>query len=162
MAAPTGWARGISQVPCSAGEDQGMKIRTFDFEKHYDSVMALWQASGPGVRISPSDSPDSIRHKLERDPVLFLVAEEAGALVGAVLGGYDGRRGMVYHLAVRQAEWHHGVGRRLLQELEARLRAKGCIKYYLLVTVDNSQAIAFYEHLGMEVMDLHVMGKVIG
>ena len=48
-----------------------------------------------------------------------------------------------------------------MQELETRLRAKGCLKYYLLVTRDNQQAIDFYCQLGWEVMDLHVMGKVI-
>lgn len=139
-----------------------VEITTFDFDKHYAAVIALWEASGPGIRLSPSDSPDNIRRKLERDPDLFLMAEEGGEVVGAVLGGYDGRRGMVYHLAVRQAERHQGVGRRLLEEIEARLRSKGCIKYYLLVTKDNPQAIDFYKHLGVELMELHVMGKVIG
>jgi ribosomal protein S18 acetylase RimI-like enzyme len=139
-----------------------VQIRTFDFDKHFDDVIALWQASGPGIRISPSDSPDKIKHKLERDPDLFLVAEEDGQVVGAVLGGYDGRRGIVYHLAVRQDQRNRGVGRSLMQELETRLRDKGCSKYYLLVTRDNPQAVEFYENMGVERMDLHIMGKAIG
>lgn len=139
-----------------------MQINTFDFARHFDAVIALWEASGPGIRLATSDTPDRVRHKLERDPDLFLVAEKDGEVVGAVLGGYDGRRGIVYHLAVSQEERHHGVGRSLLQELETRLRGKGCIKYYLLVTKDNPEAVGFYEQLGVEVMDLYVMGKVIG
>ncbi len=143
-------------------ENETVRIRTFDFEKHFDAVLALWESSGPGIRLSPSDSPEKIKHKLERDPDLFLVAEEDGQVIGAVLGGYDGRRGIVYHLAVRRDERNKGVGRSLMQELETRLRDKGCIKYYLLVTKDNPEAVDFYEHMGVEVMDLHVMGKAIG
>jgi ribosomal protein S18 acetylase RimI-like enzyme len=49
----------------------------------------------------------------------------------------------------------------LMLELERRLKEKGCIKYYLLVTRDNEQAMRFYEDLGWERMDLHVYGKEI-
>jgi ribosomal protein S18 acetylase RimI-like enzyme len=121
----------------------------------------LWKDAGPGIHLSPSDTPEQIEHKLERDPDLFLVAEEEGRVIGAVLGGYDGRRGIVYHLAVRPERRNKGVGRSLMQELETRLRAKGCIKYYLLVTRDNPEAVVFYEHLGVEVMDLQIMGKAL-
>jgi ribosomal protein S18 acetylase RimI-like enzyme len=138
-----------------------VQIKTFDFEKHFDAVIGLWEDSGPGIRISPSDSPEKIKHKLERDPDLFLVAEEDGQVIGAVLGGYDGRRGIMYHMAVRRDRRNKGVGRSLMQELETRLRDKGCIKYYLLVTKDNPEAVDFYEHMGVEVMDLHIMGKAI-
>jgi ribosomal protein S18 acetylase RimI-like enzyme len=139
-----------------------VQIKTFEIDKHFGAVHALWEVSGPGIQLSPSDTPEKIRHKLERDPDLFLVAEEQSEVIGAVLGGYDGRRGIVYHLAVRTDQRHRGVGRRLMQELETRLRRRGCIKYYLLVTKDNPEAVAFYEHMGVELMDLHVMGKVIG
>jgi predicted N-acetyltransferase YhbS len=37
---------------------------------------------------------------LQRDPDLFLVAEMDGEIIGSVMGEYDGRRGLVYHLAV--------------------------------------------------------------
>jgi ribosomal protein S18 acetylase RimI-like enzyme len=141
--------------------EAGVQIRTFDFDKHFDAVVALWESSGPGIRLSRSDTPDKIKHKLERDPDLFLVAEERGDVIGAVLGGYDGRRGIVYHLAVRRQHRNKGVGQDLMRELETRLRAKGCIKYYLLVTKDNPEAVDFYEHMGVEVMDLTIMGKAI-
>ena len=49
-----------------------------------------------------------------------------------------------------------------MEELERRLRGRGCLKAYLLVTRDNDEAIAFYEKVGWEIMDLHVMGKPIG
>lgn len=46
-------------------------------------------------------------------------------------------------------------------ELEVRLRRKGCLKYYLLVTRDNQDAVAFYQQIGCEVMDILILGKVI-
>jgi len=138
-----------------------MHIREFDFDRDYEAVRALWLSSGPGIQLSPSDEPEEIRRKLERDPELFLVAEEQGQLVGTVLGGYDGRRGMVYHLAVAPSMRGRGIARALMQTLEDRLRALGCYKYYLLVTMDNQAAIDFYERLGCERMDLYVMGKVL-
>ena len=47
-----------------------------------------------------SDTLAEIAKKLERDPDLFLVAESAGRIIGSVICGFDGRRGIIYHLAV--------------------------------------------------------------
>ena len=112
-----------------------------------------------GVRVGRSDTPEEIQKKLTRDPDLFLVAEYEGTIAAAVLGGYDGRRGMMYHLTVAQVYRRRGFARRLVAELERRLRLKGCLKYYLLVTNDNKEAMRFYESNGWERMDLHVYGK---
>jgi ribosomal protein S18 acetylase RimI-like enzyme len=119
----------------------------------------MWQASGPGVHLGRSDSPQEIEKKLRHDPELFLVAEVQGKIVGTVLGGFDGRRGLVYHLAVAQAQRGQGLGRTLMDEIERRLRAKGCIRSYLLVTRDNPEAVDFYAHRGWDKMDLTIMAK---
>ncbi len=67
---------------------------------------------------------------------------------------------MVYHLAVVERYRTQGVGRLLMDELENRLRSKGCIRCYLLVTTDNHSAIHFYERLGWARMDdLYTYGK---
>lgn len=136
-----------------------MQIREFNVEVDYDVVRALWREAGSGIQLSPSDEQHEIRKKLNRDPDLFLVAEEGKRIVGAVLGGFDGRRGMVYHLAVQPEYRERGIGRTLMEELEHRLRTKGCLKYYLLVTKDNQEALAFYGQMGCDEMELLVMGK---
>ena len=118
-------------------------------------------ASGPGVRLGLSDTPEEITRKLKRDPDLFLVAENEAQVVGAVLGGFDGRRGLVYHLAVTPEARGRGLGTALMAELEARLKAKGCRKYYLLVTHDNTDVTDFYQRLGWSVMPVNIMGKEI-
>jgi ribosomal protein S18 acetylase RimI-like enzyme len=134
-------------------------LRAFDFAQDWEIVRALWARCGPGVQFSRSDEPAEIQKKLRRDPDLFLVAEVEGQLVGAVIGGYDGRRGMVYHLAVAPEHRRNGIGVALMRELEARLKDKGCLKCYLLVTRENSTLLGFYRALGWDSMDLHLMGK---
>jgi ribosomal protein S18 acetylase RimI-like enzyme len=119
----------------------------------------LWQKAAPGVHLGRSDTLDEIRKKWEHDPKLFLVAEDGGQLVGTVLGGFDGRRGLVYHLAVAPDHRREGIGRALMAELERRLTGKGCVKSYLLATPENREAVAFYQRLGWQVMDMVLMGK---
>jgi ribosomal protein S18 acetylase RimI-like enzyme len=139
-----------------------MHVRQFDWDRDLKTVLALWGASGPGVQLSPSDEPEELRKKLERDPDLFLVAEDKGGqMIGAVLGGYDGRRGLVYHLAVETSHRRQGIGRMLMEALEERLKQKGCYKSYLLVAPDNDAALVFYNEQGWEEMPHHIMGKVM-
>jgi len=136
-----------------------ISIRPFRFPDDLYAVLELWSTAGPGVHIGRSDTPEEIHKKLARDPDLFLVAEHSGHLVGAVLGGFDGRRGMVYHLAVSSIYRRQGLGEAMMQAVEAQLRAKDCLRYYLLVTQDNDAAIDFYEQRGHERLPLHVYGK---
>jgi ribosomal protein S18 acetylase RimI-like enzyme len=138
-----------------------MKIRKFNMGLDYASVRALWERAGPGVQLSPSDEPTEIEKKLARDPDLFLVMEKDGEILGSVIGGYDGRRGIVYHLVVRPERRGEGIGKALMLELEDRLRLKGCLKYYLLVRKEAQPALDFYRSLGCEVMDLEILGKVL-
>ena len=134
-------------------------IRNFRFPDDYDQVKTLWGQAGPGIHLRHSDEPQEIAKKLLHDPDLFLVAEINGQIVGSVLGGFDGRRGMMYHLAVAEFFQYNGIGEQLMAELENRLRTKGCIRYYLLVTKDNEQAIRFYEKRGWNRLDLFTYGK---
>ncbi|MBK5108784.1 MAG: GNAT family N-acetyltransferase [Anaerolineales bacterium] len=45
------------------------------------------------------------------DPDLFLVVEHRGKIIGTVMGGYDGRRGFVYQLAVQEDYRRQGIGK---------------------------------------------------
>ena len=136
-----------------------IKIREFHYPDDYLAVYSLWENAGPGIHLRRSDEPEEIARKLERDPDLFLLAEDNGEVIGCVLGGFDGRRGMMYHLAVADEYRQQGIATALVDELERRLRSKGCIRYYLLVTTDNVSAIRFYERRGWERMDLHIYAK---
>jgi ribosomal protein S18 acetylase RimI-like enzyme len=137
-----------------------MNIREFRFPEDYPPTLNLWQGIEMGVKVGRSDSLEEIEKKIQRDPDLFLLAEADGEIIGSIIGGYDGRRGLIYHLAVRQDFRKQGVGDMLLAEVEKRMQAKGCIKCYLLVLEDNERAMQFYENRGWSDMkDIHIFGK---
>ncbi|MBE0408977.1 MAG: GNAT family N-acetyltransferase [Anaerolineales bacterium] len=138
---------------------QGLNIRRFDLSKDYTAVRELWKGAGPGIQVRRSDEKEEIAKKLQRDPDLFLVAENNRQIIGAVLGGFDGRRGMIYHLAVREEYRNGGIGIALMEALEERLRGKGCLRSYLLVTAENNEAMKFYEKRGWQRLELYVYGK---
>ena len=137
-----------------------IRLREFRFPDDYQQVYDLWSSIEKGVHVGRSDTPAEIEKKIARDPDLFLVAECEGTIVGSVIGGYDGRRGLIYHLAVREAFRKQGIGTRLMDEVEARLRAKGCRKSYLLVAENNPEAEVYYQQRGWEPMTaVHLFGK---
>jgi ribosomal protein S18 acetylase RimI-like enzyme len=133
------------------------QLRTFSMNE-YEQVIDLWLRAG--IKVGPSDSREGISRRLQRDEDLFLVAlSQNERVIGAVLGGFDGRRGWVNHLAVDQDFQGQGVGRALIALIEERLRARGCLKVNLLVAGDNRQVLGFYEKQGFEKDDVVFMGK---
>ena len=128
-------------------------IREFRFPVDYQQVYQLWEAIEVGVHVGRSDTPAEIEKKIARDPDLFLVAVIDENIIGSVIGGYDGRRGLIYHLAVAKEYRGRGIGSRLLDEVESKLRMKGCLKCYLMVTPDNPEAAQYYERHGWHHMD---------
>jgi ribosomal protein S18 acetylase RimI-like enzyme len=134
-------------------EGSQILLREFRYPEDYPAARSLWENAGPGIQLRRSDEPEEIQKKLQRDPDLFLVAESDGKMVGTVIGGFDGRRGLIYHLAVEAAFRKHGTGSLLMEEVERRLKAKGCLKCYLLVTTENEAAMRFYEARQWERMD---------
>ena len=135
----------------------GLTIRSFRMAD-YQSVAALWEAAGLPPR--PSDRREEIVKKLDRDPDLFLVAAAHGEIVGAVIGGWDGRRGWVYRMAVHPDYQRQGMGTTLMRELESRFRVKGALAVNLIYNTGNTGAQAFYLSLGYEYRDdIKVMGR---
>ena len=130
-----------------------MALREFRFPDDYDEVRQFWEGVEKGIHVGSSDAPAEIQKKIQRDPDLFFIAEKNNKIVGTVIGGFDGRRGMIYHLAVTDSLRGQGVGSRLMSEVEARLRAKGCLKCYLIVLRDNEAAVNFYKGLGWGLME---------
>ncbi len=137
----------------------GVRIREIFLPQDLPAVIALWRDSSPGVQLGRSDTPEEIEKKQRHDPDLFLVAEHNQTIIGSVLGGFDGRRGLIYHLAVAQDQRGNGLGSALMDEVERRMREKGCIRSYLLVAADNDEVLDFYSRLGWTELDLYVLAK---
>lgn len=123
-------------------------VREFVFKNDYEPTVKLWRDIEKGMNVGRSDTPEEIQKKLERDPDLFLVAETQNEIIGTIIGAFDGRRGIIYHLAVRKELRGQGIGALLLAEVEKRLQAKGCLKCLLMVLEDNTEAMQFYKHQG--------------
>ena len=88
-------------------------------ETDYDPVFTLWQNTA-GMGLNPADdSREGIIRYLRRNPTTCFVAEEGGALIGAILSGHDGRRAYVYHMAVAEAHRRRGIGE--AQQLPRRI-----------------------------------------
>ncbi len=137
-----------------------MNIREFRFPDDYPPTLKLWENLEMGVSLGRSDTFEEIQKKIQRDPDLFLLAEAEGEIIGTIIGGYDGRRGLIYHLAVQKDFRKQGIGDMLLNEVEKRLQAKGCVKCYLLIVSDNQYAARFYEHRGWsEMIGNRIFGK---
>lgn len=120
-------------------------------------VVALWRACG--LTRPQNDPHKDIARKLRVNPEWFLVAEQAGGIVGTVMAGYEGHRGWINYLGVAPELQRGGLGRRLMAEAESRLRAAGCPKINLQVRPDNRAAIAFYERIGFAVEGAVSLGK---
>ncbi len=136
-----------------------ISIRPFRFPEDYETVLTLWQNAGEGIGIGVSDQPEEIEKKVRYAPDLFLLAESGSRIVGTVIGGYDGRRGMVYHLAVNADFRGQGIGTLLMDEIETRLREKGCRKAYLLVKQSNSAAEMYEKRGWSEMTKVRLFGK---
>ena len=124
----------------------------------YDDVISLWR-SLPGMGLSGADEMGEMERFLIRNPKTSLLAELEDKIVGTVLGGFDGRRGYIYHLAVAKDLWGRGIGTMLMDELEERFKNLGAQKVHLMIYVDND-AVGFYEGLGyIKRDDIETMSK---
>jgi len=134
-----------------------IRIREFHIDE-YNDVYDLWKRTGLIIR--PGDDLQGISAKLQRDPDLFLIAEDSGVIVGCVLGAWDGRRGWINHLAVAPSHQRKGVGSALIRELEKRLALKGARKVNAQVYKWNQKSLEFFKAVGYEAQsDLIMVGK---
>lgn len=122
-----------------------MDIRPYQAADH-DAVIDLWNRCG--LTRPWNDPAKDIARKLQVRPDLFLVAAGEEGIVGSVMVGYDGHRGWINYLGVAPEAQRQGVGRRLMEEAERRLRLEGCPKINLQVRSLNTAAIEFYRRIG--------------
>jgi ribosomal protein S18 acetylase RimI-like enzyme len=80
-------------------------------------------------------------------------------IIASVMAGYDGHRGWIYYLAVDPHSQRASCGRRLMDEVELRLKARGCAKINLMVRASNQSVTEFYAKLGYIQDDVIALGK---
>ena len=105
------------------------------------------------ARVFPDDPPRNapalmIDNKLKVQPELLLVGSIGDRVVAAVIAGFDGTRGWIYHLAVAPDWRRRGFATQLMRTAELGLRKLGCPKVNLQVRATNDAAVPFYRSLG--------------
>lgn len=98
-----------------------------------------------------------LRSCLEDEGQLFLIAfDEAGSIAATCNCSSMAHRQRYRHRAelavsVKQAHWRQGLGRRMMELLEAWARARGIEKLSLEVDTQNTRAIGLYLSQGFTV-----------
>jgi ribosomal protein S18 acetylase RimI-like enzyme len=116
----------------------------------YDRVHALWMSCQNMGLNDLDDSREGIGRYLRRNPTTCFVAEAGDALAGAILAGHDGRRGFIYHTAVRPECRKQGIATQLVEHAMAALEKEGIHKAALVVFERNALGNAFWERIGFE------------
>lgn len=134
-----------------------MEIRRYR-PSDFDGVRLLWEEA------FPNDPPwnraeVAIPAKLAFQPELLFVAVDDGVIIGSAMAGYDGHRGWLYSVAVRQVGQRGGVGSALVREAERALAALGCEKVNLQVRGSNEAVARFYTKLGYAIEDRISLGR---
>jgi ribosomal protein S18 acetylase RimI-like enzyme len=136
-----------------------LRIRVFQ-PKDYDQVVELWKEGN--LDLGLSDTRAEVLRMYHRNPDLLLVGELDNHIVAVVMGGFDGRRGIVHHLVVAKEYRHRNLARAIMEELECRFRAIGVVKINFWVQTNNLDAVGFYEKIGYHLRhDLVTMSKVL-
>jgi ribosomal protein S18 acetylase RimI-like enzyme len=119
----------------------------------YDEAYLLWTSS-PGIGLKTlDDSETGIRKFLERNPLTCFAAEEDGELAGTILGGHDGRRGYIYHIAVNPVFRNRGIGRALIETVEQAFIQEGINKVALISFKTNVGGNRFLRACGYPIRD---------
>ncbi len=126
--------------------------------KDRQQVIALWETC---KLTRPWNDPNKdLDRKKGFGDDLFIVLEHENKIIGTLMGGYDGHRGVMNYLAVNPDFRGNGFGKMLVDALEYRLKKLGCPKINLLVRSDNIEVSDFYESNNYKKQDdVSVFGK---
>ena len=115
-------------------------------------AIALWKKS-KGVGLRPDDTPLVLTRYLKRNPGISQVLTAGSKIIGTVLGGHDGRRGIMAHLAVEDPYRRGGWGQRLVRECLKRLEKAGIARSYVMVFKTNRVGGGFWKKSGWKLRD---------
>ena len=116
----------------------------------YGAVFELWNSTEQSRRaLNPvDDSREGIERYLKRNPDTCFAAVSDDRIIGVILAGHDGRRGIIHHLCVHPEFRRKGIAGSLVAAAEEALHKEGIQKVFGLVFKDNDAANAFWESRG--------------
>jgi N-acetylglutamate synthase len=117
---------------------------------HYEAANELWkQTEGMGVT---TDSLEQIEKYLKRNPGMSFVCIDnaTGKLAGTVMGGHDGRRGIIYHLASAKENRNKGIAKKLIELSTKAMKKKGIERCLIMVLAENKSGHDFWRKIGWQ------------
>jgi ribosomal protein S18 acetylase RimI-like enzyme len=135
-----------------------MQIRRYK-SADKNAVVKLWEEVFHYT--APYSRPErALKLKLkQKDGLLFVADAGRDGVAGTVMAGFDGHRGWIYSLAVREGTREKGIGTSLMLRAEKELKKRGAPKIKLQIMPSNKKVVKFYEKLGYSVDRLISMGK---
>ena len=124
-----------------------MTIRAMTIDD-YEEVYALWMSIRGFAMRSLDDSRDGVARFLKRNPDASVVAVADGKVVGSILCGYDGRRGCLYHVCVREDYRRQGIGKAMVVYCMKALEKEAISKVSLIAFTQNDIGNAFWKEIG--------------
>jgi ribosomal protein S18 acetylase RimI-like enzyme len=118
----------------------------------YDEVHPLWRETD-GLSLEEGDSRHAIELYLNRNQGFCFVAIVQGRIIGTVLCGHDGRRGILRHLVVDPTFRGRRVARSLVTECLSALARAGITKCNTFVLDSNVEGRRFWEHMGWYLLE---------
>lgn len=136
-----------------------VKIRVMTIAD-YEGICEVWK-NHEGTN-PVDDSYDGFAKYIRRNPATSFVAVDDDRIVGTILAGHDGRRGLFHHVSVLPEYQKQGIGKMLVDNAMDALEKEGITKVLLVVFKDNDNGNDFWEHLGFTVReDLYYRNKYV-
>lgn len=127
----------------------------------YQQAYALWLECGNGLN-DKDDSIEGIAKYLKRNPNTSFVAVCEGKVVGVILCGHDGRRGIIQHACVSPDHRREGIGQKLVELALDALDKEGITKVLLVAFKKNEGGNKFWEAQGFTLReDLNYRNKAL-
>ena len=121
----------------------------------------LWILCGNGLN-NKDDSREGIDRYLKRNPTTSFVAVCEEKVVGVILCGHDGRRGIIQHACVSPEYRRFGIGSKLVDLALEALKAEGINKVLLVAFKKNEGGNKFWESQGFTLReDLNYRNKAL-
>ena len=135
---------------------KGHEIRPYD-DEDASALIALWEDCG--LTRPWNDPEEDVKLARSCASAQLFVVVYGPELLGSIMAGFDGHRGWLYYLAVREDARHRGLGEALVHRAETWLRGRRVPKVELLVRETNLAVCDFYARVGYHPNNSRIMQR---
>lgn len=112
-----------------------------------ESIYTFWENN---YKVSDRDTVERIKEFIIKNPEISTLAEENNEVIGTTLGSYDGRKGYIYKVVVREDKKGIGLGATLVKETVKKMQDLGALDIRVFC---DPKLIGFYEKCGFKVKE---------